>query len=1059
MVVAPGNGMASGGGVNWAARQQAVLEKVGRFLAQILTAIMTLFVVGAVTAIVLLARGPIGLDTAKPYVEAALNDIEAPVRIGIGETMLAWEPTRLRLEVRVMDLRITGAEQRMIATAPAMTVDLDPFALVAGRVEPERVILLAPNVRLVRNIDGGIELGLGGGAGDDVVDLVESWLAGDIPAATRSLARISIVDADLVIDDQLTGQRWHAARSTLGLTRGAAGLSVELAARIEVDGRPATLNVNALYRDALRPISIDFAFTGMTPAFLAREFAVNDLGPLAALEVPLSGRVTTQLAADMSLIDAKFELNATGGRFDLPEQYSEPLDIDRVHAQGRIENLGERIVVEKLDVSFAENLQAAFAGTMRRAETGLAITGEVGFSTFARKELLRFWPRGVAPAARSWVAERVRAGTVRQGRISLDITPDIFSSGELSASSLVLGFNAADVRVAYLSGYPEVRDARGIGRIHADKFEIDIEGGRMGGIDLSEGKVIIDLAKSDDEPAEIAFRARAPTSVAFDLLSREPIDLERRFGIQGEGVRGDVDAVVALVVPLEEEAGIDDMKLRALVNLEDVGMDDAFEGLAITKGRMQLQVGEEGLDGKGQVVLNGVPVNVNWRHDFADDSEFPSRYGLGAILDDGARKALSLPLADVLRGPVSAELRLSRHRSGRYEGAAGINLKEGEVDLAAIHWKKPAGEEASTKFSFVHEPDGRWRVTDFNFEGGGGFFAGEGEGTASSTTLRVRRARFAENDVTADIAIALDGATTVALSGRAFDLRPMLDALDGPTLATSLDIEAKLLRLVVSDRQTLNDATVKARRVGGDWPEMTMTGLLNGQAPIDLKVSPSGGAHRRVQVESADAGAALAALGYLSSVVGGRLKIDALIPKQRSAVGLMLEGRVRVDDFVLAQASVLSQALAADSVEGVRKLVRDNSILFDRFTAPFQMSPSRIVLPEGQAKGPSVVLTISGFVDRDRDLIDFKGAIAPAHGINTALGKIPVLGNIFVGREGEGIFAMSYKVKGSAESPTIRMNPLTALAPGFLRRIVEALGEPEASGTPGNPEYPVGGQN
>ena len=92
-------------------------------------------------------------------------------------------------------------------------------------------------------------------------------------------------------------------------------------------------------------------------------------------------------------------------------------------------------------------------------------------------------------------------------------------------------------------------------------------------------------------------------------------------------------------------------------------------------------------------------------------------------------------------------------------------------------------------------------------------------------------------------------------------------------------------------------------------------------------------------------------------------------------------------------------------------------------------------------------------------MIDFKGAIAPAHGINTALGKIPVLGNIFVGREGEGIFAMSYKAKGSAESPTIRMNPLTALAPGFLRRIVEALGEPEASGTPGNPEYPVGGQN
>ena len=62
----PGNGTVSGGGAHWAARQQAVLEKVGKFLAQVVTAIMTLIVVSAVTAIVLLARGPISLTTAKP---------------------------------------------------------------------------------------------------------------------------------------------------------------------------------------------------------------------------------------------------------------------------------------------------------------------------------------------------------------------------------------------------------------------------------------------------------------------------------------------------------------------------------------------------------------------------------------------------------------------------------------------------------------------------------------------------------------------------------------------------------------------------------------------------------------------------------------------------------------------------------------------------------------------------------------------------------------------------------------------------------------------------------
>ncbi len=51
------------------------------------------------------------------------------------------------------------------------------------------------------------------------------------------------------------------------------------------------------------------------------------------------------------------------------------------------------------------------------------------------------------------------------------------------------------------------------------------------------------------------------------------------------------------------------------------------------------------------------------------------------------------------------------------------------------------------------------------------------------------------------------------------------------------------------------------------------------------------------------------------------------------------------------------------------------------------------------------------------------------------LGKIPVVGKVFSGKEGGGLFAATYGVKGTYDNPEISFNPLSVLAPGFLRDV------------------------
>ncbi len=76
--------------------------------------------------------------------------------------------------------------------------------------------------------------------------------------------------------------------------------------------------------------------------------------------------------------------------------------------------------------------------------------------------------------------------------------------------------------------------------------------------------------------------------------------------------------------------------------------------------------------------------------------------------------------------------------------------------------------------------------------------------------------------------------------------------------------------------------------------------------------------------------------------------------------------------------------------------------------------------------------------------MNLRGTLVPSYTLNSLLGNIPILGMLLTGGEGEGVFALTYRVRGSVESPTVSVNPLSVLAPGFLRRFVTAFegGEP-----------------
>ena len=83
------------------------------------------------------------------------------------------------------------------------------------------------------------------------------------------------------------------------------------------------------------------------------------------------------------------------------------------------------------------------------------------------------------------------------------------------------------------------------------------------------------------------------------------------------------------------------------------------------------------------------------------------------------------------------------------------------------------------------------------------------------------------------------------------------------------------------------------------------------------------------------------------------------------------------------------------------------------------------------ATGPSVGLTAKGIMDTKTRTMDVVGVVTPAYGLNSAIG------GLFGAREGEGLFGVTYRATGPFTDPEIDINPLSAIAPGFLRRMFE----------------------
>jgi len=144
------------------------------------------------------------------------------------------------------------------------------------------------------------------------------------------------------------------------------------------------------------------------------------------------------------------------------------------------------------------------------------------------------------------------------------------------------------------------------------------------------------------------------------------------------------------------------------------------------------------------------------------------------------------------------------------------------------------------------------------------------------------------------------------------------------------------------------------------------------------------------------------------------------------------EGVVNVRDFAIRGEGALDTVVAGATNSGPR----NNTIDFSQAHADFTRVPGRMSIRDGVLRGPLIGATIEGNIDYARDQVSVRGTLVPLYGLNNMFGQIPIVG-LFLGGGNEGIFGITYEVTGSTGNPRPIVNPISAIAPGLLRKFFE----------------------
>lgn len=929
---------------------------------------------------------------------------------------------------------------------------------------------------------------------------------GKTPDPSRPLSylqKLAITKATLVYNDRQNDIKLVAPDTSFMLERIGETMVLDTKIDVSLANKPAQLELNAAYNLTTEILDAQVNVISLNVGDLAT--LLPELVFLKPLQFNLEGKSNLVVDKDGTIRSFFTDLKSTEGFLNIPSPARQTLAIDAMSLRAAYEDLDGKIRIDeamlalpvgsliktpkpvadyipmevvrfsgeydtvkdlfrldRLHFDMGEGPTGSLTGTVEgllQAESKkVDVIGEL--LNVNPSNLYRYWPRGLNDDARDWVVNNISEGMVHRAGIDLSLSAK--ENGEIELHHVHGDMEMDGVSVDYLNPMPKVKNAKGWAKFDHQTFKITATGGQVADIKLEKAQIDILGLDEYDQRLNLSLTAKGPLRDTLHFIDNEPLGFAKALDISPDKTSGDAVTDLTMSFLLLDDLSWDGVDVQAKAKGTNITIQDVMFDEDISKGEIELVVDKKGMDVQGNIILGSIPADLKWRENFTDNTLFKRRFLLDGIVDADQRvNELRLdfpPFNDkTIDGPLHVDATITEDWGGVGILEVFANLEGADIDIPIIHWRKEAEGEGEAYAKVNFNKDRLIGVPYFSISSGdlkaSGSIALDQKGKQIQT-MKISRFQAGKTNITnGTILYSPQMGWELDITGESLDLTQLLkkSRATGQTASIVSDEEkdtelpgtfsGRFARVWLDEDYSLNTVAGALSSDGKVWTQAHLSGEVGGGGkPFVIDLSPFEG-NRRLKMETANAGALLRALDLFDDMQGGNLTIEGTINDDVPRRPLV--GSIRVNNYRITKVPALAKLLSLAALTGVVDSLQGDGIGFSSLISPFKYDGGVIEFKDGRTNGISLGLTWEGKVYTYANVADITGTVVPAYGLNSLLGNVPILGTLFsAGEKGGGLFAWTYTVKGDLDDADVSVNPVSALAPGVLRKLFQ-IGDEE----------------
>ena len=353
-----------------------------------------------------------------------------------------------------------------------------------------------------------------------------------------------------------------------------------------------------------------------------------------------------------------------------------------------------------------------------------------------------------------------------------------------------------------------------------------------------------------------------------------------------------------------------------------------------------------------------------------------------------------------------------------------------EIDL--INYKKSKKKIANLSLNLQKTKD-ILNVNNFSFIEGKNLIEIEGLKFKNKNFLSFKKI----NVKTPNNNFSVQNENKILVTGAKFDATRLIKYFDKKSsknnlqnLSSKIEIDFKNIKVPMSEK--LENFKLIGEIEKGKFNKITSKGDFGGNNFLDIslkrdKISKT----KYLEIYSDLTRPLLTDYSFFRGLSGGKLLFTSIIEENKSV------SKLKIEDFKLVNAPGVIKLLSLADLGGLADLAEGEGLSFDLLEINMQKTKDLLELNEILALGPSMSVLMQGY-QSDDGLTSLRGTLVPAKTLNKIISKIPLIGNIVIPKEvGEGLFGVSFKMKGTKGKIKTTINPIRTLTPRFLQKIID----------------------